>query len=263
MALELLYSLTPFYLGMDYNRAMRVLAIDTSTPSGGIAALEDKRLLGHVFTGSHEDYSTRFFPELKTLLDQVKLDVMDFDAYAVTAGPGSFTGLRVGLTTVKAWAEVHGKLVAPVSALQAVAVQASGASEFVAAVMDGRRGQIFGGLYRRIEGELEPAGDEVVMAAEEFLTDIYSRLPRVRAERNSIAAISFASPEPKLFSAVLASSVLAGARGEKVSGNLAPWVGQLAFDLARRGELVDALSLDAHYVRRSDAESYWKDTSAK
>jgi len=248
---------------MGYNPVMRVLAVDTSTASGGIAALEDKRLLGHVFTGSAEDYSTRLYPELETLLAEVKLGVADFDVYAVTAGPGSFTGLRVGLTTVKGWAEVHGKHVAPVSGLQAVAAQASGTTEYIAAVVDGRRGQIFGGLYRRKEGELEPVGDEVVMRADEFLTDVYSRLPRVREARNSIAALSFASPEPRLFSAVLASSVLAGARGEKVSADLAPWVGQLAFDLARRGELVDALSLDAHYVRRSDAESYWQDPRAK
>lgn len=248
---------------MGYNRAMRVLAVDTSTSCGGIAALEDKRLLGHIFTGSTDDYSTRFFSELEALLSEVKLGVGDFDAYAVTAGPGSFTGLRVGLTTVKAWAEVHGKPVAPVSGLQAVAAQASGATEYVAAVMDGRRGQIFGGLYRRNAGELEPVGDEVVMTAGEFLTDVYSRLPRVREARNAIAGLTFASPEPRLFSAVLASSVLAGAKGETVSADLAPWVGQLAFDLARRGELVDALSLDAHYVRRSDAESYWQDSKAK
>src|ERR1700685_2259692 len=128
MALELLYWLTPFYPGIGYNPAMRVLAVDTSTASGGIAALEDKRLLGHVFTDSTEDYSTRFFAELKTLLDEVKLSVADFYVYAVTAWPGSFIGLRVGLTTVKAWAEVHGRLVAPASGLQAVAAQASGAT---------------------------------------------------------------------------------------------------------------------------------------
>jgi tRNA threonylcarbamoyladenosine biosynthesis protein TsaB len=242
---------------------MRVLAVDTSTASGGIAALEDKRLLGHVFTSSTEDYSTRLYPELNALLAEVKMRVEDFDVYAVTAGPGSFTGLRVGLTTVKAWAEVHGKRVAPVSGLQAVAAQASGTTEYIAAVLDGRRGQIFGGLYRRNDGELEPVGDEVVMTAGEFLTDVYSRLPRVREARNAIAGLTFASPEPRLFSAVLASSVLAGAKGETVSADLAPWVGRLAFDLARRGELVDALSLDAHYVRRSDAESYWQDAKAK
>lgn len=242
---------------------MRILAIDTSTPRGGIAALEDKRLLGHVFTGSHEDYSTRFFPELDEVLRQVKLTVADFDVYAVTAGPGSFTGLRVGLTTVKAWAEVHGKPVAPVSGLQAVAAQASGATEYVAAVVDGRRGQVFGGLYRKIDGELEPIGDEAVMRAGEFLTDVYARLPRIKSARNSIASLSFASPEPELFGEMLASSVLAGTRIEQVSADLAPWIGRLAFDMARRSELVDALSLDARYVRRSDAESYWKDSHAK
>ena len=194
------------------------------------------------------------------------MGVVDFDVYAVTAGPGSFTGLRVGLTTVKAWAEVHGKLVAPVSGLQAVAAQASGATEYVAAIMDGRRGQIFGGLYRRNEGELEPIGDEVVMRADEFLTDVYSlaaacacekhgiRLPRFRLRRQSRDCLA------RCWRRRYWREQKAGT----VSPDLAPWVGRLAFDLARRGERVDALSLDAqHYVRRSDAESYWQDAKAK
>jgi len=248
---------------MDYNPFMRVLALDTSTPSGGIAGLEDKRLLGHVFTDSQEDYSTRLLAEVSALLQELNLRVADFDLYAVTAGPGSFTGLRVGLTTVKAWAEVHGKPIAPVSGLQAVAAQASGATEYVAAVLDGRRAQIFGGLYRKAGSVLEAIGDEVVLRADEFMTDVYSRLPRIRTSRNSLATLSFVSPEPELFREALASSVLSGARVETVSKDLAPWIGLLAFSIAQHGGLVDALTLDAKYVRRSDAESYWKDSSAK
>jgi tRNA threonylcarbamoyladenosine biosynthesis protein TsaB len=249
---------------LDYNLDMRILAVDTSTASGGIAALEDKRLLGHVFTGSSEDYSTRLFPELQSLLEQLKLRVADFDVYAVTAGPGSFTGLRAGLTAVKAWAEVHGRPVAAVSGLQAVAAEASGATEYVAAVLDARRGQIFGGMYRKIDGgALEVIGDEVVMKAGEFLIYVYSRLPRIKAERNSIASLSFVSPQPELFRDALASSVLSGTPVQQVSHDLAPWVGMLAFDMAAHGELVDSMTLDARYVRRSDAESYWKDGSAK
>ena len=192
---------------MDYNPFMRVLAIDTSTARGGIAALQDTRVLGHVFTDSQEDYSTRLLPEVAYLLKELNLRVADFDVYAVTAGPGSFTGLRVGLTTVKAWAEVHRKPIAPVSGLQAVAAQASGASEYVAAVLDGRRAQIFGGLYRKAGPVLEAIGDEVVMRADEFMTDVYSRLPRIRASRNSLATLSFVSPEPELFREALADSV--------------------------------------------------------
>jgi tRNA threonylcarbamoyladenosine biosynthesis protein TsaB len=248
---------------MDYNPFMRVLAVDTSTPRGGIAALEDKRLLGHVFTDSLEDYSMRLLSEVASLLKKLNLRVADFDVYGVTAGPGSFTGLRVGLTTVKAWAEVHGKPIAPVSGLQAVAEQASGATEYVAAVLDGRRAQIFGGLYRKTGSVLEAIGDEVVMRADEFMTEVYSRLPRIQASRNSLATLSFVSPEPELFREALAYSKLSNARVEKVSNDLAPWIGLLAFGIAQRGELVDALSLDAKYVRRSDAESYWKDSSAK
>jgi len=248
---------------MDYNRFMRVLALDTSTPRGGIAALEDNRLLGHVFTDSPEDYSTRSLSEVAALLKQLSLRIAEFDVYAVTAGPGSFTGLRVGLTTVKAWAEVHGKPIAPVSGLRAVAAQASGATEYVAAVMDGRRAQVFGGLYRKVDSVLEAIGDEVVMRADEFMIEVYSRLPRIQASRNSLATLSLVSPEPELFREALSYSELSDARVEKVSNDLAPWIGQLAFGIAQRGELVDALTLDARYVRRSDAESYWKDSSAK
>jgi len=248
---------------MDYNQTMRILALDTSTQQGGIAALEDSRLMGHVFTDSDEDYSTRLPSELDLILKDLHLRVADFDVFAVTAGPGSFTGLRVGLTTVKAWAEVHSKRIAPVSGLQAVAAQASGATEYVAAVLDGRRAQVFGGFYRKIGESLHPIGDEVVMRVDEFVTEIYSRLPRIESSRNSIATLSFVSPEPELFREVLMSSVLANARVEQVSHDLAPWIGRLAFGIAQRGELVDALTLDANYVRRSDAESYWKDPAAK
>ena len=97
------------------------------------------------------------------------------------------------------------------------------------------------------------------MHPHEFMSEVYSRLPRVRSARNSIAALSFASPEPELLREALSASPLAEARVERVSDDLAPWIGALAFDLARRGELIDALALDANYVRRSDAESYWKD----
>ncbi len=238
---------------------MRILAVDTSTRTGGIAALEDKRLLGHAFKASAEDYSVRFYSELTELLRGVDLSVADFDVFAVTAGPGPFTGLRVGLTTVKAWAEVYGKRIAAVSGLQAVAAQASASTEYVSAIMDARRKQIFGGLYRRNGEDLEPVGDEVVMQPHEFMAEVYSRLPRVRSARNSIAALAFASPEPELLREALSASPLAEARVERVSDDLAPWIGTLAFDLARRGELIDALALDANYVRRSDAESYWKD----
>lgn len=239
---------------------MRILAVDTSTSAGSIAALEDKQLLGQEFTGPRQDHSSGFFEELQALLTKVHMSMAEFDVFAVCAGPGSFTALRVSLTAVKVWAEVYGKPIATVSGLEAVASQAQVSSEFVASVRDGRRGQVFGGLFRSNGGRLHRVGDEVVMRPDEFINEVLARVTAESAAPRSSNSVSFVSPEPDLIRDALSKTDLRAASVEKCSDDLAPWIGRLAFDYAQRGELVDALALDANYVRRTDAESYWKDS---
>jgi tRNA threonylcarbamoyl adenosine modification protein YeaZ/ribosomal-protein-alanine acetyltransferase len=193
---------------------------------------------------------------VESLLDEIHVQMADFEVYAVTAGPGSFTGLRVGLTAVKAWSEVHHKPIAAVSGLQAVAAQATDPSEFVAAILDGRRSQVFGALFRKAGGRLEWVGEEVVMSPREFVAEVSKRL----SGQGPDCQVTFASPTPELFREALSSSGLRGVSAQTVSNDLAPWVGRLAYDQAQRGNLVDALTLDANYIRRTDAESYWKDS---
>jgi len=229
---------------------MLILAVDTSTPSGSLAVLEDQRLLAVVATRTDETYSSRMFRHLEFLLHELSLEMKQFDLYAVVAGPGSFTGLRVGLTAVKGWVEVHDKPIAAVSALEAVAEQASRHPEWIAAVMDARRGQIYGGLYRRIADGLHKQGDEVVMTAAEFLAEV--------ASRTGGATPVFATPSQAVLADALAASPFRGGQVEEVSAVLAPVVGRVAWRRAQNGSVVDALTLDAHYIRRSDAELLWK-----
>jgi tRNA threonylcarbamoyladenosine biosynthesis protein TsaB len=239
---------------------MRILAVDTSTPSGSLAVLEDGRVLGLVATDVEETYSSRMFRQLDFLLRELAMEVGQFDLFAVVAGPGSFTGLRVGLTAVKGWAEVYGKPIAAVSGLEAVAAQTAGESAWIAPVMDARRGQVYGGLYQRNregaqgdgvgEVHLERVGDEVVMTATEFLAEL--------AGRAGGATPVFATPTPEVLASALEASAFRGARVELVWPILAPVVGRLGCEKARRGETLDALRLDANYIRRSDAELLWK-----
>ena len=100
---------------------MRILALDTTTPAGSLAVLEANdtpntsnglKVLGLVGTRSDEAYSSRLFRQLEFLLAELKLTTADIDLFGVAAGPGTFTGLRVGLTAVKGWAEVHRRPVA-------------------------------------------------------------------------------------------------------------------------------------------------------
>jgi tRNA threonylcarbamoyladenosine biosynthesis protein TsaB len=227
---------------------MITLAIDTSTAAGSVAILRDTELVGVIGTASSETYSSRLFRQLQILLNEVDIRLEEVDLYAVTSGPGSFTGLRVGLTAVKGWAEVFQKPVAAVSVLEAVAAMAGADSVYRAPVVDARRGQIYGGLYRFDAGRLCRVTEDCVATLEEYLNGL-------RAQRLD-APLTFVTPTPEILAGALDG--FDHCRTETVSSVLAPVVGRLGRERAKRGETVDALHLDAHYVRRSDAELLWK-----
>lgn len=229
---------------------MLVLSLDTSSAVGSVAVLRDAHLLAVISSESEETHSTRLFRQLKSLLEEQLLRMPEFDLYAVASGPGSFTGLRVGLTAVKGWAEVYGKPAVPVSALEALAAQAPADWALVAACMDARRGQLYAGLYERNAGVLRRRGEDIVMSPQEC----FAYLGAQACGQELVCA----TPAPEWLARLLAGSPLQGARIEAASPVLAPAIGRLAAERARRGEVCDALSLDAHYVRRSDAELLWK-----
>ena len=106
---------------------MIVLSIDTCDVDGSVALLKDGNIVGVLPHETNEEYSSWLLPAAYEVLKRAGLRMADVGGYAAAAGPGSFTGVRVGLTTVKAWAEVYGKPVAAVSRLEAIARQASGA----------------------------------------------------------------------------------------------------------------------------------------
>jgi tRNA threonylcarbamoyladenosine biosynthesis protein TsaB len=245
---------------------MLILAIDTSSRNGSVALLRDRHVLDEI--SGHEEtlYSTRLFRDLDVLQSRAQFQLGQIDVFAVVSGPGSFTGLRVGLTAVKAWAEVHGKPIAAVNGLEAIAAQAKalkgggdGKSAVIAPFLDARRGQVFGSLYQRQSGNppaLKVLAEESVFSAEEFVALVKGTLCSGRP--------FFVSPTPEVISPGFIAEAFPGVHADNcveiVSPVLAPVIGLLAFEQARRGELIDALRLDANYVRRSDAESAWKDT---
>src|SRR5258708_17203868 len=150
-------------------RVVPLLPLDTCA-ARGIVALP--RAEARLHTAPHtttEDYSSWLLPAVTRVLTSGGLTLRDIDLYAVAAGPGSFTGVRVGLTTVKAWSEVYGGPIAAVSRLEAIASESNGPSAYVAAVIDARRNQIFAALYRRQPASLEPVHEEMVIPPHKFL----------------------------------------------------------------------------------------------
>jgi tRNA threonylcarbamoyladenosine biosynthesis protein TsaB len=244
---------------------MLILSIDTSTRTGSAAILRDSQVLAEVSGYEETPYSTRLFRDVTLLQERAKFRLDQIDVFAVAAGPGSFTGLRVGLTAVKAWAEVHRKPIAAISGLEAIAHEGligepsigsnTGASNtgFLSPFLDARRGQVYGAVYRRSSHAgigLELASDESILSLEEFL--------QLVKEKSSQPAV-LVSPTPEVLPASRVAEILPGAGIVQVSAALAPAIGRLGFERATRGDLVDSMGLDANYVRRSDAESAWKD----
>ena len=220
--------------------------------------MRDSEVLTEVSGYDETPYSSRLFRDVALLQGRANCRLDQIDVFAIAAGPGSFTGLRVGLTAVKAWAEVHKKPIAAISGLEAIAVSAGdtasdSSAPFIAPFLDARRGQLFGAIYRRIRGDstgLALANDESILSIDEFLELINGKCPEL---------VQLVSPTPDAFPAERLKEAAPGARIVQVSAALAPAVGRLALERAKRGALVDSIGLDANYVRRSDAELKWTD----
>jgi tRNA threonylcarbamoyladenosine biosynthesis protein TsaB len=126
---------------------VRVLAVDTTTERGSVAVTEDDSIRGEVRLVSSEGHSRRLLPGVDFLLQSLGLRAAELDGFAVTCGPGSFTGLRVGLSTVQGLALGTGKPCLGVSALDVLAARNAGAAPAVVALMDAYRGEVYGALY--------------------------------------------------------------------------------------------------------------------
>lgn len=134
---------------------MRVLAIDSTTEDESVALVQGGRLLAE-FRLAAQVHSRRLLPAVEFLLASAGLGPDDLEAYAVTTGPGSFTGLRVGLATVQGLALAQGAPCLGLSTLDVLAARIEGTADVLVALMDAQRGEVFGARYdatARLHGE--------------------------------------------------------------------------------------------------------------
>jgi tRNA threonylcarbamoyladenosine biosynthesis protein TsaB len=231
---------------------MIVLAIDTCEARGSIAILKDNATLQALPHAVAEEYSSWLLPAVGSALEFAEITLREVDLFATASGPGSFTGVRIGLTTVKAWSEVFGKPIVVVSRLEAVAAQSQSAADYVASFIDAQRDQIFGALYQSAEGGLALVEEEMVTSPEVFVEWV--------SERASGNEVAWISTDPDSLAKHPARQPKA-ARGDKIQCVpcvLAPLIGKMALHRALKGDVQDALSVDANYVRRSYFEVFQK-----
>jgi tRNA threonylcarbamoyladenosine biosynthesis protein TsaB len=128
---------------------MRILALETSAPNGSVAAVEDDRLLGQTCFDPEQRAARAFAPAILKQLASVGWRPEDIQLIAVTQGPGSFTGLRIGVTAAKTLAYTVGAEVIGVNTLKVIAFQTPPGHRRVRVVLDAQRGQLFAATFQR------------------------------------------------------------------------------------------------------------------
>ena len=220
----------------------RILSLDTTSEFGSVALLDGGRVIEEAPIHAPDGFGHVIYGHLSRLLDRQGWKIERVDCFAAASGPGSFTGVRIGLAAVKGLAEATGKPVVAVSNLRALAWFGSGALR--ATVLDARRGEIYGAVYN--------ATFETVR--EEQVTKFPAWLASLPEEGLEFISTNFAPFRP----------ALAGTRFESVPVTEAPRalaaaIGRIAARELEAGRAHDAATVDANYIRRSDAERFWKD----
>jgi tRNA threonylcarbamoyladenosine biosynthesis protein TsaB len=148
---------------------VRILAVDTTTDRESVAVAEEGVVRGEVRVVVADDHSRRLLPAVSCLLQSLGLRPRDLEGFAVTTGPGSFTGLRVGISTVQGLALAAGAPCLGVSALDVLAERARGSARLLVPLVDAYRGQVFGAVY---DAEARRLTDPVAEPPEAFLARV-------------------------------------------------------------------------------------------
>ncbi len=141
---------------------MKILAVDTATKTCSVAVVDNDIPLAELTLARNQTHSIHIMEMIRSVLDLSGLTVADLDGFAVTVGPGSFTGLRIGISSIKGLAAASGKPVVGVSTLDALAVGFSHTSFLICPLLDARKGEVYFARYRWVDGRLKKENREQV-----------------------------------------------------------------------------------------------------
>lgn len=219
-----------------------LLALETSAERGGVALFDGESLVGEADVGADERHAASLLVCLDELLARVSRKLDEVDKIALAIGPGSFTGLRIGLATALGLAFDTPRRLVPVPTLAALSLQAEGES-LVAPLVDARRGEVYAGLY---DGDANPLLPDAC-------TPLADWLPRLPAR----APIVFLGSGAELQRQKLAAELGPRARFLPVERGVlrARTVGVLGHRLARAGADLPPEAVELRYLRRAEAEA--------
>ena len=224
---------------------MKILAFETSAKAGSVALLEDDKLLGENYQNTGLTHSQTLMTMAEDLLKSAGLTPQDVQAVAVAAGPGSFTGVRIGVAAAKGFAWGGELPCYGVSTLEAMAKSLGPWEGTVACVMDARRSQVYNALFGTKEGNLTRICEDRAISLEKLGQEL----------QNAEKPIFLVGDGSVLCYNTLKDSVAGLVMPpEHRMHQRAVGVGLTAWDMICRGEKGDGKSLEPNYLRLSQAE---------
>lgn len=154
---------------------MRILAMDSSSLVASVAVLEDDILMAEYTMNYKKTHSQTLLPMIDEAVRMIELDLQTIDAIAVSRGPGSFTGLRIGSATAKGLGLALDKPIVSVPTIDAMAYNLWGCADTIVPIMDARRNQVYTGIYTFEGGEMRVLREQCAIAVEELLADLNER----------------------------------------------------------------------------------------
>ncbi len=221
---------------------MKILALEASTLMGGVAVVDDEGVICELTLSVAETHSAQLMPAVDYALRMAGLKPGELDAFAVALGPGSFTGLRIGLSTVKGLAVAASKPLVGIPTLEAMAHAFPYCPRLICPMLDARMKEVYAAFFEARDGSVSRRSDDLVLGVSDLLNDAKEETlffgTGAKRYREQIVEIMgdlarFASPE--------------------ISGARASTVGFLAVEKLRRGESSDIDSIEPIYIRESQA----------
>ncbi len=218
-----------------------ILSIDTATNCGGAALSRNGEVIASIMVKAPLQYAEKILYLVDFLLDQHKLKIEEMDCFAVANGPGSFTGLRIGIATVKGFCQGLNKPVVGISTLEALAFRFRWAHSRVAPVIDARRDQIYGAIFKFNGSQIEVEQREQVISPAQWLKEIPGQECLFVGDGAHLYKESIVAVHPE-------------ARVLETDNRVLETLCQIAYQRFKETKTQSAQELKANYIRPSDAK---------
>jgi tRNA threonylcarbamoyladenosine biosynthesis protein TsaB len=228
---------------------MRILAIDSSAISASAAVVEDDKLLGEFYINTRQTHSQTLMPMVEQVLKCTCVPLNSIDLFAVSAGPGSFTGVRIGVACIKGMAMADKKPCAGVSTLEAIAQNLAHMDAIVCAVMDARCGQVYNAVFTANGGKLQRITEDRAISIEDLTKEC-----KTIGEKYSKPLFLVGDGAKLCYNTTGFHELNASLPPEHLLNQRAFGVAQSALALSEQGKTVTPAALAPIYLRMPQAE---------